>query len=80
LEDRIDYLFRLCLGRGPRPDEKERLFSFYRQQKQLLEKHPEAGTNLYPARGIEGLDHSEAAIWVSLSRVLLNLDEFMTRG
>ena len=80
LEDRIDYLFRLCLGRAPRPDEKERLVSFYRQQKELLEKHPEAGTNLFPARGIEGLDHSEAAIWVSLSRVLLNLDEFMTRG
>ncbi|MEW5979223.1 MAG: PSD1 and planctomycete cytochrome C domain-containing protein [Acidobacteriota bacterium] len=80
LEERLDYAFRLCFGRASRPDELQRTISFYRQQRELLGKHPEAATQLYPAHGIEGVDPSEAAAWVSVSRVLLNLDEFITRG
>jgi hypothetical protein len=33
---------------------------------------------LFPNR-IEGVPQNEAAAWVELSRVLLNLDEFITR-
>jgi len=33
VEDRIDYAFLLCLGRAPRPAEKDRLIRYYHQQK-----------------------------------------------
>ena len=79
-EDRLHYAFLLCLARAPGADERERLIRFYRQQEDLLAKDPAAAQALFPADGVEGIDAAEAAVWVNLSRVLLNLDEFITRG
>ena len=78
--DRIDYVFQLCIGRWPEPDERDRLLQFYKQQKEILARKPELAAGLFPAQGVEGLNSTEAAVWVSVSRVLLNLDEFITRG
>ncbi len=72
--------FQLCVGRWPEPDERDRLIQFYKQQKEILARNPELAAGLFPAQGVEGLNSTEAAAWVSVSRVLLNLDEFITRG
>ena len=80
LNARIDYAFRLCLARPPKPGELERLVRFYQEQKEFLARNPEAAESLYVAHGVEGVDSAEAAAWVSISRALLNLDEFVTRG
>ena len=80
LGDRIDYAFRLCLGRAPRPEEKDRLINFYQKQKQMLNWDPTSINLLFPAKELEGINAAEAAAWVGLSRVLLNLEEFITRG
>jgi uncharacterized protein DUF1553 len=79
-QDRLDYAFQLCLGRWPEPDERGRLIQFYKEQKEMLSRSPTLAGSLFPAQGVEGLDSTEAAAWVSVSRVLLNLDEFITRG
>jgi hypothetical protein len=78
--DRIDYAFRLCLARLPKPRERERLLRHYHQQKEILGRDPKSIELLFPANGVEGVDPSEAAAWVGVSRVLLNLEEFITRG
>ena len=80
LNERIDYAFRLCLARPPKPGELERLIRFYQEQKEFLGRNPEVTESLYSAHGVEGVDSAEAAAWVSVSRALLNLDEFITRG
>ena len=77
--DRIDYAFRLCMTRGPHPAEKERLLQYYRVEKEASEDNDEQVLSYFPARGVEGVEPSEAAVWVGLSRALLNLDEFITR-
>ncbi len=56
-EERIDYAFRLCLGRQPSSRERQALERLLHQQDQT-----------------KALD-----TWTSLARVLLNLDEFITR-
>jgi hypothetical protein len=61
--ERLDYAFRLCLSRPPVSAERERLEQFLKQQLEELRGVPEA---------------SEAA-WTAVSRVLMNLDEFITR-
>ena len=76
--DRLDYGFRLCLGRPPSANESEVMLSYLTRQKAILEKEPESVTELLPW-DIDGADQTEAAAWVGLSRVLLNLDEFLTR-
>ena len=78
LSSRIDYAFQLCLARIPTPDEKERLEKYYRQQKETLDTT--AKEALFPARSLEGIETEEAAVWTLVASVLLNLDDFITRG
>jgi hypothetical protein len=79
-DDRLEYAFRLCLSRAPTMQEKERLTQFVQQQRELLKNDPAAIDKLFPAGGVEGVEASEAAVWVGVGRVLLNLEEFITRG
>ena len=79
-EDRLNYAFRLSLGRDPRAEEKDRLVGYYQRQKQLLEKQVELADTLFPAIEMEGIDPVEAAAWFGVCRLLLNLDEFITRS
>jgi len=80
VDGRVDYAFRLSIARDPSKREKDRLLRYYEQQKVLMLRDPETAEKLYPANGIEGVDRTEAAAWVSVSTVLLNLDEFITRN
>jgi hypothetical protein len=77
-EQRIDYAFELCVSRKPSASETRRIMQYYAQQKQLLEKDPKASESMQPFRP-QGVDALDAAAWVGVSRVLLNLDEFITR-
>jgi len=79
-EERLEYAYRLCLGRAPRPEEKERMMQYLRQRKELLTRKPESIEKVFPAKTLDGVDPAEAALWVGFSRVLLNLEEFITRG
>jgi hypothetical protein len=78
--DRIGYAYQICLGRPPTSAEKERMMQYVQQRKELLEHKPESIEKIFPAKGLDGIDPSEAAVWVGVSRVLLNLEEFITRG
>ena len=80
MPERIRYAFRLCVAREPRPEEAERLERFYRQQVEILEKNPALIESLFPAGDLDGISPVEAAPWVGVGRLLLNLDEFITRG
>jgi hypothetical protein len=59
--ERLQYAFRICLGRSPRRYEMARL-----------------GNLLTEQRGESG-DGKELGAWTAVARVLLNLDEFITR-
>jgi Protein of unknown function (DUF1553)/Protein of unknown function (DUF1549)/Planctomycete cytochrome C len=70
---RLDRLYASCLGRPSSARERERLGRYLDQQTGILENEPES------VRKLAGSDRVEDAAWVALSRVLLNLDEFITR-
>jgi hypothetical protein len=78
LDRRLDYGFRLCLARYPTPRERERLASYYIRQMELLQAEPESIAQLAPNL-LPGIPPVETATWAALGRVLLNLDEFITR-
>ena len=78
--DRIDYAFRVSLGRAPRTEERERMLAYYREQMQILREQPGSQKTLVPSSAMDGVDPIEAATWVGVSSVLLNLEEFITRG
>jgi len=73
---RIAWAFRRCLSRNPRPEEVQLLREFLAEQKQRIaagEVNPQSliGT----AQG----DATELAAYTALARVLLNLDETLTK-
>ncbi len=80
VEDRLRFAFRVSLAREPRAEELDRLVRFHRQQVEILEKDPSLVESIFPARDLDGIAPTEAAPWVGIGRLLLNLDEFITRG
>ena len=76
--ERLDYVFRVCLGRGPSQTEKDRVSTFLHRQRQRLMEEPKLATELYPG-SLDGAAPAEMGAWIALSRSLLNLDEFITR-
>ena len=79
LSGRLDYAFKVCLARPPRPAEIDRVTQYYFQQRELLLEDQNAVGQLFPVLSLERTDPNEAALWVGLSSILLNLDEFITR-
>jgi len=76
--DRLRYAFEVTLGRQPSTREIERLAKYYDQELNALNANEKTVAALFPNR-LEGVPQKDAAAWVELSRVLLNLDEFITR-
>jgi hypothetical protein len=80
LSDRLAHAFKLCLAREPSPGERFRLTQYFEEQKAILERNPRLAETLFPAKELDGISSAEAAVWVGISRLLLNLEEFITRG
>lgn len=80
LEDRVTFLFQMALGRSANPSERQQLSGYYRRQRDTLASNQAAIDGLFPQHGVEQVDRLEAAVWVSIASVVLNLDEFITRG
>jgi len=85
-EARIQYAFRRCLARKPKPAEASELLAFLRKETQrfshgdldpwdLLGANPSLAA-LLPS----GLTPAQLAGWTAVSRVLLNLDETITKN
>jgi mono/diheme cytochrome c family protein len=77
---RLRHAFRLCLAREAGPAETQLLHRYLVTQLDEYRARPdEARTLLGLASGASPSDLPERAAWTALARVLLNLDEFITR-
>lgn len=82
-EDRIHYAFRTVLSRKPKPQELSVLQNVYSQQLERFRRQPAEAEKLLKvgeAPRNQQLDTAELATWATLSSVLLNLDETVTKG
>jgi hypothetical protein len=76
--NRLNYAMQVTVGRDASTHEAERLGKYYDDTLRGLRGDSNVVEALFPNR-MEGVPQMEAAAWVELSRVLLNLDEFITR-
>ncbi|MAV36433.1 MAG: hypothetical protein CMJ59_13360 [Planctomycetaceae bacterium] len=76
---RLDYAFSVCLSRLPRESERQRLAAYLTEFRTQLQADPHAVQQLIAGSEWEGIAAHDAAAWVGLSSVLLNLHEFITR-
>ena len=82
-ESRASHAFQLVLVRPPSDAELKRLVDLFREEVESFQGDPEAAGKV--ASSVLGevpkdLDPAELAAWTLVSRVLLNLDETLTKG
>ena len=76
--DRLTHAYRLCLSRKPSSREADRLATYFEQQREIFSADEAARAEAASFHAPD-VAREEAAAWVSVSRALMNLDEFITR-
>jgi len=76
---RLRHGFRLCLSREPDTVEDATLWNILSQEQERFRQKPDAAKALVPKDAPASLVPAQYAPWFSLARVLLNLDETITR-
>ena len=76
--DRLAHAYRLCLSRKPSSREADRLATYFEQQRRIFSADEAARAEAASFHAPQ-VAPEEAAAWVSVSRALMNLDEFITR-
>jgi mono/diheme cytochrome c family protein len=75
-DGRLRHAYRLCMAREPRADECRMIAAFLEAQRERVKRG-----ELKPAAGpsLANCDPAEHAAWAAVARVLLNLDETITK-
>jgi hypothetical protein len=76
---RLRYAFRVCFAREPKPAEQQRLQKLLGQQRTEFAANLKDAERLTPPLVPVKANIQEFAAWTAVARVLLNLDEFITR-
>jgi uncharacterized protein DUF1553 len=76
---RLAYAFKLCLAREPHDNERTRLQQYLDAQLEEFRKASEDAKLIFQRHLPSEGELSQYAAWTAVSRVLLNLDEFVTR-
>ncbi|MSR43476.1 MAG: DUF1553 domain-containing protein [Pedosphaera sp.] len=79
VEEKLKRIFQRCLARPPTSAELTRLTQLYAAQLQLVQANPDTAAKICGAEKKDQPGLAEQATLTMLSRVLLNLDEFITR-
>lgn len=78
-EGRLRQAFQICLSRAPADQELAVLTRYLNEQRAHFKKSPKAAAQVAVKELPEKITVTEAASWTAVARVLMNLDEFITR-
>ncbi len=78
-EGRLRHAFQICLSRTPDDQELDVLSRYLAEQRAHFKKSPQAAAQVAAKKLPEKIEVVEAASWTAVARVLMNLDEFITR-
>lgn len=76
---RVEDLLRICLVREASSFELDRFLTLLEHSRNWFTAHHSEAAELASRHQPEGFDRVEAAAWISVTRIALNLDEFITR-
>jgi hypothetical protein len=79
LTERLRTAFRAALTREPTPGELSRLETLWHEFVAEAQRDPKASEALLGSYRPANIPVPQAVAWVGVARVLLNLDEFITR-
>jgi hypothetical protein len=76
---RLSLAIQTCLTRAPNQEELERLQNLLEHAREFYRDHPDEAAAMVGEHTVAGLPNAELAAWIAAVRVLINLDEFITR-
>lgn len=77
--DRIRRAFRLCVARPPSDAETEEIHGLLEESRRWYSDHPKEAAKLVGEYGPKDAPPAEAAAWTATCRIIMNVDEFLTR-
>ncbi|HCS51006.1 MAG TPA: hypothetical protein DIW81_05345, partial [Planctomycetaceae bacterium] len=78
-EERLQYAFQICFARNSTDSESTRIKSYFDSQKPVFIQDQKSRTTIVGQNDDDSPISSDQAAWVMVARVLINLDEFITR-
>ena len=78
-QDRIAETFQLCTSRKPNSDETNDLMTLLKKSRDFYSENKEDAEKVIGQHSLENIEAADLAPWVSVSRIILNLDETITR-
>jgi hypothetical protein len=78
IDKSIEFAFQTCLSRLPSDTERQRLRQLFELQLVSFQEDPEAA-RAFSGAADDDDDATNRATWTAIARVLMNLDEFITR-
>ena len=78
-DERLSQAVKICLAREPTADELQQLGNLLDKARDYYRDEPESAEKLIGSYAAATTPNHEAAAWTATVRVLLNLDEFITR-
>ena len=78
-QDRIRSSFLLCVARDPSPQETEQVIKLLQRSRSYYSANPQEAKKMIGDYSCEMINDNETASWVTVTRVLLNLDETINR-
>ncbi len=78
-ESRLSDAFRLCVSRPPSSVELQELLSLLKTSREWYRTNPDQAQQLTGSETSADIPAENSAAWVATARILLNLDEFITR-
>ncbi len=78
-DERLARAFRLCVSRAPTEAEVSALRGLLYEARTWYAGHPEEAKGFTKETTVEGVGAEELAAWTATARIVLNLDEFVTR-
>ena len=76
---RMDHTFQSALGREPSAEEKAQLIQMLQEARDWFQGHDKEAVEFLGPYASNEMNPSEQAAWMTLLRLILNLDEFFTR-
>ena len=77
---RIAHALRLCLGRAPSAPEAQALQKLLTEARYHYQASADEAKQATGAHGLSGVPATETAAWAATVRIVLNMDEFITRS
>ena len=79
MDRRINFAFHTCLGRNPGEVDREAIMKLIDTQTHALKADVQAAKSIAGDDSMADQHAVELAVWITVGRTLLNLDEFVTR-